>query len=100
MTPKKTCGSCHLSLRGGAEAISLLLLPLIASCLAIKPGEHSTEKLSWTPPLVIYASVPDAKGQPASNPSIAVDQKGATNVVWWAKGFGEVYFSRSTDGGK
>jgi len=59
-----------------------------------------TKKTVWTEPIAIYTSFPDAQGQPVSNPSVAVDPKGAIEVVWWAKGFGEVYFSRSTDGGK
>jgi len=59
-----------------------------------------TKETVWTEPIAIYTSVPDAAGQPVSNPSVAVDHKGAVDVVWWARGFGEVYFSRSTDGGK
>jgi len=84
--------------------LSPFLIFLTLSCATTQrpkePEQPVTKIPSLTQPLAIYTSVTDAQGQPVSNPSVAVDQRGAINVVWWTKGFGEIYFSRSTDDGK
>ena len=81
----------------------IIACAMLASCgywprMTATPS--GSKKPVWTAPFVVGDTDRDYNGQPISNPAIVVDGQGAINVVYWAKGFGEVYFARSTDGGR
>ncbi len=67
----------------------------LSACLAtVKPAPMPRETV-LTPPVPIYIST----GGPVADPTLAIDSKGNLYAAWWGRGFGDIFFSRSSDGG-
>lgn len=66
---------------------------LIAACTSIL--RHQPREPVLTSPVPIYVT----PREPVADPTIAIDSKGTVYAVWWGGAIGEIFLSRSADGG-